>query len=60
MSNARFRRSVGGVTALGLPVVWCPQHRKGVLGGPVALRLFELLDQTTARRYIEHQRGQVA
>jgi putative transposase len=45
MSDAHFRRSAGGVTSLGLHVVWCLQYRKGVLGGPVELRLFKLLDQ---------------
>ena len=59
MSDARFRRSAGGVTSLGVHVVWCPQHREGVLGGRVAFRLFELADQTV-RRSIEHQWGQVA
>jgi putative transposase len=33
---------------LGWHVVWCPRYRKGVLGGSVALRLFELADQIAA------------
>jgi len=45
MSDARFRRSAGGVTSLGLHVVWCPKYRKRLLGGRVALRLNELLDE---------------
>ena len=48
MSEARFRRSAGGVTSLGLHVVWCPKYRKRVLGGRVALRLNELLDEIAA------------
>ncbi|MHB1533762.1 MAG: IS200/IS605 family transposase [Acidimicrobiales bacterium] len=48
MSDARFRRSAGGVTSLGLHVVWCPKYRKRVLGGRVATRLNELLDEIAA------------
>ncbi|MDQ1392814.1 MAG: REP-associated tyrosine transposase, partial [Acidimicrobiaceae bacterium] len=48
MSDARFRRSAGGVTSLGLHVVWCPKYRRRVLGGRVALRLNELLDEIAA------------
>jgi len=44
MSDARFRRSVGGVTSLGLHVVWCPKYRGRLLGGRGALRVDELLD----------------
>ena len=43
MSAARFRRSPGGVTSLGLHVVWCPKYRQRVLKGRVASRLAELL-----------------
>jgi len=45
MSDARFRRSAGGVTSLGLHVVWCPKYRGRLLGGRVALCLNELLDE---------------
>jgi putative transposase len=45
MSDTRFRRSAGGVTSLGLHILWCPTYRKRVLGGRVALRLNELLDE---------------
>lgn len=33
------------VTSLGLHGVWCPKYRRRVLGGRVALRLNELLDE---------------
>ncbi|EQD72439.1 transposase IS200-family protein, partial [mine drainage metagenome] len=33
----------GGVTSLGLHVVWCPKYRRRILRGPVARRLDELL-----------------
>lgn len=45
MSGARFRRSAGGVSSLGLHVVWCPKYRSRVLGGRVAVRLNQLLDE---------------
>jgi len=45
MLDARFRRLAGGVTSLGLHVVWCPKYRRRVRGGRVALRLKELLDE---------------
>jgi putative transposase len=48
MSDARFRRSAGGVTSLGLHVVWCPKYRKEVLGGQVVQRLNKMLDETAA------------
>jgi len=48
MSDARFRRSAGGVTSLGSHVVWCPKYRRRVRGGRVALRLNELLDEIAA------------
>lgn len=48
MSDARFRRSAGGVTSLGLHLVWCPKYRKRVLVGQVAIRLDELLDEIAA------------
>ncbi len=48
MSNARFRRCAGGVTSLGLPVVWCLKYRRRVLGGRVARRLDELLGEVAA------------
>jgi putative transposase len=45
MSSARFRRCAGGVSSLGLHVVWCPKHRRRLLVGRVAARLNELLDE---------------
>lgn len=48
MSGQRFRRTPGGVCSLGLHLVWCPKYRRRVLGGRVALRCGELLDQVAA------------
>jgi len=48
MSDTRFRRSAGGVTSLGVHVLWCPKYRRRVRGGRVALRLNELLDEIAA------------
>ncbi len=50
MSNARFRRSAGGVTSLGLHMVWCPKYRRRVLGGRVARRLDEPLGEIASER----------
>jgi REP element-mobilizing transposase RayT len=35
MSERRFRRTPGGVSSLGLHVVWCPKYRRGILAGRV-------------------------
>lgn len=45
MSGQRFRRTPGGVCSLGLHLVWCPKYRRRVLGGRVARRLDELIEQ---------------
>ena len=45
MSERRFRRTPGGVSSLGLHVVWCPKYRRRILGGRVARRCGELLEQ---------------
>jgi putative transposase len=45
MSERRFGRTSGGVSSLGLLVAWCPKYRRGILGGRVARRLSELLEQ---------------
>ena len=45
MSERRFRRTPGGVCSLGLHLVWCPKYRRRVLGGRVARRCGELLEQ---------------
>jgi REP-associated tyrosine transposase len=37
MSERRFRRTPGGVSSLGLHVVWCPKYRR-ILGGQIAAR----------------------
>jgi putative transposase len=43
MSERRFRRTPGGVSWLGLHVVWCPKYRRRILGGRVAARLDEVM-----------------
>jgi putative transposase len=43
MSERRLRRAPGGVSWLGLPVVWCPKYRRRVLGGRVAARFEEVM-----------------
>ena len=48
MSGQRFRRTPGGVCSLGLHLVWCPKYRPRVLGGRVARRLDELIEQIAA------------
>jgi putative transposase len=45
VSGQRFRRTPGGVCSLGLHLVWCPKHRRPVLGGRVARRWDELIEQ---------------
>ncbi len=45
MSDPRFGRSAAGVSSLGSHVVWCPEHRRRLLGDAVAARLSELLDE---------------
>jgi putative transposase len=48
--SRKVRRFSGGVYDLGLHVVWCPKYRRPVLGGPVAVRLRELIEQKAAER----------
>jgi putative transposase len=50
MSERRFRRTQGGVCSLGLHLVWCQKYRRRVLGGRVAARCGELLEQVAAER----------
>ena len=38
----------GGVCSLGLHLVWCPKYRRRVLGGRVAARCGQLLEQIAA------------
>ncbi|PBA08604.1 IS200/IS605 family transposase [Mycobacterium avium] len=45
MSERRFRCTPGGVCSLGLHLVWCPKYRRRILGGRVAARCDELLEQ---------------
>ena len=46
----KVRRYSGGVYDLGLHVVWCPKYRRPVLGGRVAVRLRELIEQKAAEK----------
>lgn len=50
MSERRLRRTLGGVCSLGLHLVWCPKCRRRVLGGRVASRCGQFLDQVA----VEH------
>jgi putative transposase len=50
MSERRFGRTAGGVCWLGLHLVWCPKYRRRILGGRVARRCGELLEQIAAQR----------
>jgi putative transposase len=50
MSERRFRRTAGGVCLLGLHVVWCLKYRRQILGGRVAARCGELLEQFAGER----------
>lgn len=59
MSDARFRRSAGGVTSLGLHLVWCPKYRRRVLGSRVATRLDELLAEIATENEWEILAGEV-
>ena len=45
MADSGFGRRAGGVSSLGLHLVWCPKYRRRLLGGRVAIRLVELLEQ---------------
>ena len=48
MLERRLRRTPGGVCWLGLDVVWCRKYRRRVLGGRVAVRCGELVEQIAA------------
>jgi len=48
MSERRFGRTLGGVCSLGLHLVWCAKYRRRILGGRVAARCGELLEQIAA------------
>jgi putative transposase len=45
MAESGCRRCAGGVSSLGLHQVWCPKYRRRILGGRVATRFDELLEQ---------------
>ena len=48
VSERRFGRIPGGVCSLGLHLVWCPRYRRRILGGRVAARCGDLLEQIAA------------
>jgi putative transposase len=48
MPDTRYKRNAGAVFTLKYHLVWCPKYRKPVLGGPVAKRLKELLEEKAA------------
>jgi len=48
MSARRFRRTLGGVSWLGLHVVWHPKYRRQILGGRTAARCAELRGRIAA------------
>jgi len=50
MSERRFRRTPGGVSSLGLHLVRSPKRRRRILGGRVAARCGELVEQIAAER----------
>ena len=50
MSQGRFRRTPGGVSWLGLHLVWCAKYRCRILGGRVAAGCGELLEQIADER----------
>ncbi|MCL6277095.1 IS200/IS605 family transposase [Streptomyces albidoflavus] len=45
-----IRRYSGAVYDLGLHVMWCSKYRRRVLGGSVATRLHELIEQKAAEK----------
>lgn len=55
MSERRLRRTLGGVCSLGLHLVWgfCPKYRRLVLGGRVAIRCGEPIEQIASENGCE-------
>jgi putative transposase len=53
MSERRFGHTPGGVGSLGLHVVWCPKYRRRILGGRLAARCGELLEQIADEHFWE-------
>jgi putative transposase len=51
MSQGRFGRSPGGLSSVGLHLVWCPEYGLGILGGRVAGRCGELVEQIATERH---------
>lgn len=50
MFERRFRRTPGGVSSLGPCPVWCLKYRRRVVGGRVAVRCGELVEQIAGER----------
>jgi putative transposase len=50
MSQCWFHCTPGAVSSLGLHVVWYPEYRRRVLGGRVARRLAELVEEIANER----------
>jgi len=50
MSERRFRLTPGGVSSVGLLVVWCPIYRRRIVDGRVARRLSEVLERIADER----------
>jgi putative transposase len=50
MSQRRFHRTPGEASSLVLHLVWCPKYRRRILGGRVAARCGELLEQIADER----------
>src|SRR6478609_3322688 len=48
MAGRRLRCTPAGVCSLGLHLVWCPKYRRRVLGGRVAARCGQLMEQIAA------------
>ncbi len=45
MTNSRYRKTAGSVSAINYHLVWCVKYRKKFLTGKVALRLKQLLKE---------------
>jgi REP-associated tyrosine transposase len=67
MSEGWLGRIPGGMSSVGLHVVWCLKYRWRILGGRVSARCGELVEQasvgyvseSTVRRCVEHRWGAV-
>lgn len=50
MADPRFRWAAGSVSSLGLQPLWCTKYRRRLLGGRVAVRFSELLDDIAVEK----------